>query len=157
MISRYLVFVISILPTFVLGQEAGTKPKHHEEHYHLSVFGGYTTDYKGKIGYKLGFEYEGRLNDYVGLGGTFDFTGADYEIFAFSVGADFYPFKFPLIPGILVGAKNYESNWDPFARIIVLYEFPLGKMSVGPVVMYDFFPNYRDIMSYGVAVGYSLH
>jgi hypothetical protein len=138
-------------------QEKDSKPVHHENHYHLSAFAGFTTDYKGKNGYKIGIEYEYRLSDYVGIGGAFDFTGADFEIFALSVGADFYPFKFPLLPGIMVGAKYAHSEWKPFIRAMLLYDFHIGSFSLGPMIMYDFFSGEKDIMSYGITVGYSLH
>lgn len=158
--SRFLHCLIGFLFlsfAAAFGQESETKSKHQEDHYHLSAFAGFTTNYKGNQGYKIGLEYEYRLSDLVGIGGTFDFTGADFEIFALSVGADFYPFKFPLIPGILVGAKSYEKKWAPFVRAMVVYDFHLGAFSLGPMVMYDFFPNEKDIMSYGIAIGYSLH
>ena len=57
------------------------KPDHHANHYHLSGFAGYTVDYKDRIGYKLGIEYEYRISDYVGIGGSFDYTGANFEIY----------------------------------------------------------------------------
>ena len=150
----WFLFIVNYIS---YAQQMDEKSKHHENHYHLSAFAGLTTDYKGKTGYKLGIEYEYRLTDYLGIGGTFDFTGADFNIFALSVGADFYPFKFPLIPAIGIGAKNYEGKWDPFIRLILLYDFHLGDFSLGPMIMYDFFPNQKDIMSYGITVGYSLY
>lgn len=153
----FLPWVLILFCNMAIGQEAESKPSHHENHYHLSAFAGFTTNYKGKLGYKLGLEYEYRLSELVGIGGTFDFTGADFNIFALSVGADFYPFKFPLAPGILVGAKSYDKEWDPFVRLMVTYDVHLGDFSLGPLIMYDFFPNQKDIMSYGVTVGYSLH
>ena len=125
-------------------------------HHHLSSFAGFTTNYKGKQGYKLGIEYEYRLTELIGLGGTFDFTGNDFEIFAFSAGTTFYPFSFPLIPGIGAGAKRYEGKWDPFARLLLAYDFHLNKITLSPVLMYDLFPNQKDIMSYGIAVGFEL-
>lgn len=133
------------------------KATHHSNHYHLSAFAGFTTDSKGKNGYKLGLEYEYRLNEHIGLGGTFDFTGADFNIFALSVGADFYPFKFPLIPGILIGAKNASSKWKPFVRGILLYDFQFEKYSIGPLIMYDIYGDQNDIISFGVSAGFSLH
>ena len=111
---------------------------------------------KKKDYYKLGVDYETRLTDFIGVGGTFDFTGTDFDIFAFSVGADFYLFEFPLIPAIAIGAKNYESKWDPFVRVMAIYDFHKGDLLVGPMVMYDLFPNQMDIMSYGINIGYSL-
>lgn len=152
-----LPWVLFLSCHMALGQEAETKPKHHENHYHLSTFVGFTTDYKGKQGYKIGLEYEYRLSELVAIGGTFDFTGADFEIFALSAGADFHPFNFPLIPGILIGAKSYDKKWDPFVRVMLVYDFYIGNFSLGPMVMYDFFPNQKDITSYGIVVGYSLH
>ena len=141
----------------VLGQEHEMEDTHSEDHYHLSAFAGFTTNYKGKQGYKLGVEYEYRLTELIGVGGTFDFTGRDFDIFAFSVGTVFYPFDIPLIPAFGVGAKNYEGKWDPFVRAMLAYDFHLDNFSLGPMVMYDFFPNQKDIMSYGITVGYSLH
>jgi hypothetical protein len=139
------------------GQESEIQNEHFEQHHHLSTFAGFTTDYKGKNGYKVGFEYEYRLSRLIGVGGTFDFTGYDFQIFALSVGADFYPFKIPLVPGIMIGAKNYDSKWNPFVRGMLVYDFHSGNFSWGPMIMYDFFPNEKDIMSYGIFVGYSLH
>ena len=153
-----LVFLFTGLASSYAQEDEGHKPKHKEDHYHLSAFAGFTTNYKGKEGYKLGVEYEWRFKEWMGLGGTFDFTGNDFNIFAFSVGASFYPFKFPLIPAVGVGLKNYnKSKWKPFYRGILVYDFHVGNFSFGPMVMYDLFPERKDIMSYGVTVGYSLH
>ena len=155
----HLLFTLFLLLFYANAQEDhSTKAKHHEDHYHLSVFSGYTTNYKGKEGYKLGIEYEWRLKEWIGLGGTFDYTGADFEIFAFSVGASFYPFEFPLILAAGVGLKNYDkSNWKEFFRLLTVYDFHIGNFSLGPMIMYDFFPQRKDIMSYGLTFGISLH
>ena len=56
-----------------------------------------------------------------------------------------------------MGAKNFDSKWDAFFRAVLAYDFHVGDFSLGPLVMYDFFPNEKDIMSYGMTVGYSLH
>ena len=149
------LFIWALISTTLFGQSE--KPAHHENHYHLSAFVGFTTNYKGKKGYKLGIEYEYRLTDIIGVGGTFDFTGADFDIFAFSIGSDFYIFQFPLIPAVTIGAKNYEGKWDPFVRVMAVYDFHFDDFSIGPMIMYDLFPNQKDIMSYGITVGYSLH
>ena len=155
--KNILLIILSLL---VFGFSGRAQEEGHSSavgHYHLSAFAGFTTDYKGRQGYKLGIEYEYRLTDLLGLGGTFDFTGNDFNIFALSVGTTFYPFKFPLIPVIGVGAKSYDKKWDPFLRTMLAYEFHLNSISIGPLVMYDLFPNQKDIMSYGVTVGISLH
>ena len=157
-IAITMILLFTFLGTIYAQEEEKTKPKHHEDHYHLSAFAGFTTNYKGKQGYKLGIEYEWRFKDWMGLGGTFDFTGNDFNIFAFSVGATFYPFKIPLVTAVGVGLKNYDkSSWKDFYRAMVAYDFHLGKISLSPLIMYDLFPNRKDIMSYGVAVGFSLH
>ena len=67
-------------------------------------------DLKGKSGPKLSIEYEYRFSEKMGVGGTFDFTGNDFEIFSFSVGADFYLYKFPLILATGFGLKNQDSK-----------------------------------------------
>ena len=107
LLSTLMLFWVRI---GVAQEQDRPKPKHKEDHYHLSTFVGFTTDYKGKEGYKLGVEYEWRFKEWMGLAGTFDFTGNDFNIFAFSVGASFYPFKFPLIPVFGFGLKNYSKN-----------------------------------------------
>ena len=112
-------------------------------------------DLKGKSGPKLGIEYEYRLNKKMGLGGTFDFTGNDFEIFSFSLGADFYLFKFPLILGAGFGLKNQDSNWKTFVRGIAIYDFHIGQFSLGPIVMYDIYFDNKNIISPGVSLGYS--
>ena len=157
-ITLLTAMILVCAGTLTAQDEEKTKPKHKEDHYHISTFAGFTTNYKGKEGYKLGIEYEWRIEDWIGLGGTFDFTGNDFNIFAFSVGTSFYPFKFPLIPAVGVGLKNYnKSKWKPFFRTVLLYDFHIGNFSIGPMVMYDLFPEEKDIMSYGVTIGYSLH
>ena len=153
--------LITVLLTAVLtmnAQETKEKGKHHEDHYHLSGFAGYTSDYKGRVGYKLGLEYEWRISDPVGIGGTFDFTGADFRIFAFSVGTTLYPFKkIPLVFGAGVGAKNDHKKWKEFFRFLVVYDFHLNNFTIGPMYMWDLFPGQKDIFSLGVTVGFSLH
>lgn len=154
---KIFLLILFVPSVEVIAQNAETKPKHHEEHYHLSAFAGFTTDYKGKQGYKLGLEYEYRLSDIAGIGGTFDFTGSDFSIFALSIGGVGYFFDFPMVLGAGIGAKSYEKKWDPFARLMATYDFHVGELSLGPMIMYDLFPNHKDIMSYGIAIGYSLH
>ena len=139
------------------GQNGDAIPKHLEEHYHFSVFAGYTTDHKDRTGYKLGLEYEYRVGDRAGLAGSFDFTGKDFEIFALSVGSTFYPFSFPLIPAVAVGAKYDKEKWDIFFRGAIAYDFHVGSFSIGPMVMWDIYNQEKNIVSYGLTVGYSLH
>ena len=126
-------------------------------HHHISVFGGYSSDLSGKGGYKLGIEYEYKVSKIVGLGGTFDFTGADFSIFSYSVGADFYLFDFPLVLGVAGGAKNHHRKWDPFFRALAIYDFHVGNFSIGPLLMYDVYSGDKNIISFGASVGISLH
>jgi hypothetical protein len=127
------ILLLFILTTSILQAQEKKQPKQLEDHYHLSLFAGFSTDLKGNAGYKLGIEYEYRLNKRMGVGGTFDFTGKDFKIFSFSVGADFYLFKFPLILGAAIGAKNSHSKWKPFVRGIAVYDFHFGQFSFGPI------------------------
>ncbi len=153
------VACILFLPNKLLAQSTSNESdelKHHDKHYHLSGFAGFTSDYKGKNGFKLGIEYEYRINDHVGLGGTFDFTGADFQIFGLSAGATFYPFKFPLIFAAGIGAKYSHEKWKEFYRGVLLYDFHLDNISIGPMVMYDVFSDEKDIISTGITIGFSL-
>jgi len=158
-IIQFLIFALFM--SFVqkaIAQETAKKGKHHENHYHLSVFAGFTSDYKGRNGYKLGLEYEWRISDPFGIGGTFDFTGADFKIFSFSVGTSIYPFKkTPLIFGLAVGAKNDHNKWKPFFRTLAAYDFHIKNISLGPMVMWDIYEGEKDIISIGATLGISLH
>lgn len=155
-----LLFILFAVMTS--GNIQAQSDDHHDSHesdvnhYHFSGFGGFTTNYKGKQGYKLGLEYEYRVSELMGVGGTFDFTGHDFEIFAFSLGTTFYPFSFPLMPAIGFGSKRYHGKWKPFIRGVLVYDFHLDNMSIGPMVMYDMFSQNKDIMSIGVTVGFSI-
>jgi hypothetical protein len=128
-------------------------PKHHEDHYHLSMFAGFSTDFKDNTGYKLGIEYEYRLNQKLGAGGTFDFTGKDFRIFSFSAGVTTYPFQFPLILAAGIGAKNKDKKWKPFLRGIANYDFHVDPFSISPMVMYDVYFSSKDIISIGLTFG----
>jgi len=152
-------FVIQIILTTVLlcsAQDKAALSKHHKDHYHLSMFAGYSTDMAGHSGYKLGLDYEYRLNKNLGIGGTFDFTGKDFRIFSLSFGLSTYPFNYPLILSFGVGAKNKDNKWKPFLRGIIAYDFHFGKISLGPVVMYDIYFSSNDILSPGIGFGISL-
>jgi len=150
------ILLIVLLTASILQAQEKKKLKHLEDHYHLSMFVGYSMDLKGKTGPKLGIEYEYRVNKSMGIGGTFDFTGNDFEIFSFSVAADFYLFKFPLILGAGFGAKNQGSKWKPFIRTLATYDFHIGQFSLGPMIMYDIYFDNKDIISPGVTFGISL-
>ena len=157
-LTPVLLFAFIFAPN-LFAQES-TDPPHQEEeehHHHVSGFAGFTTDHKGKNGYKLGLEYEYRLTEMVGLGGTLDFTGNDFRIFSFSVGSTFYPFSFPLIPAVAVGAKHSNDKWDIFFRTMLIYDFHIDNISIGPMVMWDIYPGEKDIFSYGVTAGFSIH
>jgi len=146
---------IFLMVSFLQAQD-DSQPKHLEEHYHLSLFAGFSTDLKGNSGYKIGIEYEYRLTKRIGLGGTFDFTGKDFKIFSFSVGSDFYLFEFPLIIGAGLGAKNSNNKWDLFVRGIAVYDFHLDRFSLGPMLMYDLYTSNKNIVSLGLSFGISL-
>ncbi|WP_152286185.1 hypothetical protein [Flavicella marina] len=135
---------------------AQEEPAHHENHYHFSGFAGFTADYKGQNGYKLGLEYEYRLNDYFGIGGTFDFTGADFQIFGLSAGFSTYPFKVPLVLALGAGGKHSNNHWKYFTRGLATYDFHLEDISIGPMIMYDAFPSEKDIFTIGMSIGFSL-
>jgi hypothetical protein len=149
-----LLLLISVIQ--VVAQEEKPLPKHHEDHYHFSAFAGFSTDFQSNTGYKLGIEYEYRINETIGAGGTFDFTGKDFKIFSLSAGLTTYPFKFPLILSFGVGAKHKDEKWKPFVRGIVNYDFHIGAISLGPMVMYDIYFSSPDIFSPGVTVGFGL-
>lgn len=156
LMKLFLTFLFLLLTASYLQAQGIKKAKHLEDHYHLSVFAGFSTDLKGNTGHKLGIEYEYRVNKRVGVGGTFDFTGNDFEIFSFSVGADFYLFKFPLILGAGFGLKSVGSKWKPFIRTLATYDFHIGQFSLGPMLMYDIYFENKDIISPGITFGISL-
>ncbi|MGI9530279.1 hypothetical protein [Lutimonas sp.] len=143
------------------GQEIADEHHHdsHEVHTgsHLSAFVGYTVDYNSKTGYKIGLEYEYRLNKRWGLATAIDFVGADFEIIALSVGGVLYPFdKFPLALALGIGAKHKSEKWHHYYRGVLAYDFHLGKVSLSPTIIHDFYPESKDITSYGVQIGISL-
>lgn len=149
---RYL-FISLLCLIFTSTSKAGGDPTDHP--HHISIFGGYSSDFKKDNGFKLGLEYEYRLSRLFGIGGMLDFTGADFEIFAISAGADIYPVKdVPLFLGAGFGAKNEKADkWKPFFRTIAGYNFHVGKFSLGPVVMYDIYNARKNVISFGVAFG----
>jgi hypothetical protein len=149
-----LILLISAFP--VAGQEQKPLPKHHEDHYHLSMFAGFSTDFQDNTGYKLGIEYEYRINKTFGAGGTFDFTGKDFKILSLSAGVTTYPFEFPLILSFGVGAKYKDEKWKPFIRGIINYDFHIGAISLGPMIMYDIYFSTPDILSPGITIGFGL-
>jgi hypothetical protein len=153
-IIKILLFVF--IAASILHAQETKEPKHLEDHYHLSLFVGYSMDLKGQTGPKLGIEYENRVSKKLGVGGTFDFTGNDFEIFSFSVGGAFYLFKFPLILGAGLGAKYSHIKWKPFVRTLASYDFHIGQFSLGPMLMYDFYFDTKDIISPGVTFGIGL-
>lgn len=154
--SIRLLFIVATVILFSMKTDA-QEIAHHDEHYHFSGFAGFTSNYKGQNGYKLGLEYEHRLSNYFGIGGTFDFTGADFQIFGLSAGVSTYPFKFPLVLAFGFGGKYSDSHWKYFTRGLATYDFHLNEFSLGPMVMYDAFPGEKDIFTIGVSVGYSIH
>ncbi len=99
------IFLVCVF--FALFNGLDCSSQEHQEKNHISVFPAYTVNYKGKEGVKFGLEYERRINDVIGVGGTFDFTGKDYDNYAVSAGVTFKPFKFGLIGAVGLGAKSY--------------------------------------------------
>jgi hypothetical protein len=126
-----------------------------EHPHHISIFGGYSSDFKNDNGFKLGLEYEYRLSHLFGIGGMLDFTGADFEIFAISAGADVFPIKdVSFFLGVAAGAKNEKADkWKPFFRTVTGYDFHVGKFSLGPVVMYDVYNARKNVISFGLGFG----
>ena len=107
----FLVFMCFGIYCVSWSQETSDDHHHdtHEVHTgsHLSGFVGYTVDYKDKTGYKVGLEYEYRLNKRWGLATAIDFVGADFEIIALSAGGVLYPFdKLPFALALALGAKH---------------------------------------------------
>jgi len=143
---------------FVIHSQLKAGGDDHNAHpHHLSIFTGYSSDFKNHHGYKLGIEYEYKINSWMGVGGMMDFTGADFEIFAISAGVDFSPIrKVPFFVGTALGAKNEKKDkWKPFVRGVAGYDFHIGKFSLGPVVMHDFYNARKNILSVGIGFGIS--
>ena len=83
-----------------------------------------------------------------------DFTGADFDIFALSAGVTFYPFNhIPLVLGAGLGSKYKNEHWKYYYRSVVAYDFHVGKFTLGPVIIHDFFPSSKDITSFGLGFG----
>jgi len=62
-----------------------------------------------------------------------------------------------LIPAVAVGAKHSNDKWDIFFRTMLTYDFHIDNISIGPMVMWDIYPGEKDIFSYGVTAGFSIH
>lgn len=157
--KSYLLYLLLMIvwPLSLTGQivhEGASEGFSH--HHHISLFGGYSTNYKGETGPKIGVEYEYRISKRIGIGGTLDFKGNDFRLGSFSVGGTVYPFKFPLLFAVGAGAKVTQKKWGAFLRLLGSYDFPVGEhFTLGPIVMYDLYSTAtKDIMSYGLSLGY---
>lgn len=166
MASKFYLQRILFFTIFFCLSVASYGQEHENEHHdseavhtgsHISAFVGVTVDYHDNFGYKLGLEYEYRLNRRWGLASSIDFVGADFEIIALSAGGVLYPFNnIPFAAALAVGGKYKNEEWHGYVRGLLAYDFHLGKVSLSPTIIHDFFPESKDITSFGLQVGVSL-
>ena len=147
--------------------QAGPSTDHGEDHVHrnhVAVLAGGMTPLsaKSETSFALGIDYVRSLGEAWGIGVGADFTFGDHKRAAlFAVGATFRPvpaLRFGTGPGFeLVEKQKSDGHIDKHAYFVwfvsAYYEFHVGSVAIGPLVILDFVGETKTNLTYGISVG----
>lgn len=131
-----LLFVATTVCWSEVGREGGGSPQEEDYPQHtFGVFIGDTTEDR-RDGATLGFEFEYRATEKLGLGLTAEYVAGDFDtkVLAIPVARHNGPWKFYAGPGLEFGEEGRETLF----RIGAEYGFRLGRLEVSPQVDVDF-------------------
>ncbi len=153
-----------ILASSLAAQEDDDHAADHFHHNHLAAMAGGMTPVSATsaTSFALGADYERRLNPVWGVGLGADFTFGDHKRTAlFAAGATFRPtpaFRLATGPGFeLVDKDKSDGHTVKKAYFVwfvsAYYEFHVGSLAVGPLVILDFVGETKTNITYGISVG----
>lgn len=126
----------------------------HKAHpHHLSVLVGNTDLDNEGSGFTLGFDYEYRVNDVLGLGVVAEYARGDLEAWTYLLVADIHITN-QWILQVGPGTEHTDKHDLFVARFGTLYEFEFeGGWTLAPQIHYDYHDGGDDAIVYGVALG----
>ena len=140
-----MLVVLTVQPVVAEGEEKEAE-EWAEKPHELGLFLGVTTK-EGESGFSLGFDYEYRLNLKFGVGGTLEFTAADFRESIAAASFYYHPWrKLKLVAAAGVEIGRADGTKEFLVRLGGEYGFEVGRR-------YDVAPAfYLDLTSEDVAV-----
>jgi hypothetical protein len=127
----------------------------HEESQHhrnrMELFFGNTHEH-GEDGFTVGLSYGYLLQEFIGVGGTFEYATGHFDKWSVTVPLFMYPYgglRFALAPGL----EHREGENDFLFRVGVAYEFEIGRWSISPEFDVDFVDGEKAYV-YGLSFGW---
>ena len=132
---------------------------HESGHYHVNMielFLGNTyedSDHGSENGFTFGLTYERRLSELIGVGGFFEYSEGDFEMWSVGVPLFIHPYagwRFTLAPGL----EHRDGDDEFLFRTGVAYEFELSEnWFMLPEVYVDFVDG-EETIALGVSFGF---
>jgi hypothetical protein len=143
----------------LLAAERAHTTESESGHYHRNVAElllGTTyedTRYGSKNGFTIGFTYERRLSDVLGLGGFWEYAAGDFDKWSIGVPLFVHPYggwRLGLAPGV----EHREGENEFLFRAGVAYEFELSeRWAMIPEVNVDFVDG-EEAFVFGLSLGF---
>jgi hypothetical protein len=178
---KLLLSIVLAATTIAIYAQHGThsedshKDVHHDSHahkHHLAIFNGTATSFTHHFtAYSLGVDYEYRLTGFLGLGLLAEAVFAESQELIAGLPVFLHPFgnfKALIAPMVLFSEAHDGGQEETHKKAAttelgkeahfgfragIAYDFHLGKLSLGPVVNYDY-ANGASTIVYGVNLGF---
>ena len=150
---------VSIFATFslLLGYHAHSKATPHDWHdspHHVSVLLASTDVDEAGSAFTVGFDYEYRVSDFLGLGVVAEYAFEDIDAYTYLLVADLHITN-SFIAQIGPGIEFHGGDKIEVARLGLLYEFELSGLTLSPQLHYDYHKDHADAIVTGVAIGFA--
>jgi hypothetical protein len=172
-----IVGIYLLSSSFVFAQDHEEKTenesKDHYNKHHIALFNGATTVYSsGATEYTVAVDYEYRFSKLFGVGVIAESIIRKKEELLFGVAFFAHPykgFKFFAAPLLVYGEEHQDSGHDTNTsghdsgeeakkevsftfRLGTGYDFHVWKLSIGPVINFDF--GKANAINYGLSIGF---
>lgn len=153
-IKSFMVFMLAM--TFAHHVAAKGTALHHWQTspHHLSALIGTTYTKECGNAFTLGFDYEYRLSDFLGVGMVAEYAADDLDAYTYLLVADLHV-THNFIVQVGPGVEFHGSHKMEVGRLGMLYEFEWAGFTVSPQLHYDYHRNHKSAVVAGLAIGIS--
>jgi hypothetical protein len=146
------VFLVA-MPLDILASEKehGGHEEYQQHRNRMELFLGNTHEH-GEDGFTVGLSYGYLMQEFIGVGGTFEYAAGHFDKWSVTVPVFMYPYggwRFALAPGL----EHREGENDFLFRVGVAYEFEIGRSSIIPEFDVDFVDGEKAYV-YGLSFGW---
>jgi hypothetical protein len=154
MLKRLILVVTFGLLSSQYGYGSTSPHDWHASPHHVSVLLASTSINGEESAFTLGFDYEYRVNDFLGLGVVAEYAFEDIDAYTYLLVADLHITN-NFIAQVGPGMEFHGGDKIEVARLGLLYEFEFSGITLSPQLHYDYHKDHPDAIVAGLAIGFA--